>query len=166
MKRSKRGWGFKVDYDLAIKQDEDLIARLTRLIDNRWFKPAAMVLDGVTHDLRPYSTTLVDLALMDVSGTAVQLGLSIDDLADLACTLHRDNRQAQLDGSVVMLNIGTPGAYKRGDAIADRICAIWDGDLNDEETTRKILKHAETALARHKRNQAKYAPAVTTGGRP
>lgn len=39
MKQFSKGWGFKIDYAKAIKDDEALIADCTRAIENRWFIP-------------------------------------------------------------------------------------------------------------------------------
>lgn len=157
--RSRHGWGFKLDYDREIKFDEALIVSMTTLIDNGWFHPTTIVLDGVVIDVRSYHYSLIDLALADAFGTAAKLGLTVDDLGDIARTRHRDHRLHQLDGSVVVTSeTATPGAYQRGDKLLERIVSIHEGELPDEATAHKILKKAKADLARHKRNKAKYGP--------
>lgn len=158
MRARQGGWGFKLNYDREIKADQDLITRMTNLIENRWFHPATMIKDGVAHDISNYSISLIDLALMDVKVTAAQLVLSLDDLSDLAYAADRNFSQAQLDGNVVELPHENPGAYKRGEVIVDRLEAIWAGDLYTEALSRKVLKKAKADLARHKRNKAKHDP--------
>jgi len=155
--RSRRGFGFKLDYDREIAADEKLIASMHCLIDNGWFHPTTMIHDGVTIDVRSYCYSLIDLALAD-AGTAVKLDLTLDDLGAIARVLDRDHRLPQLDGSVVVTNeIPTPGTYKRGDAVIKRIESIHQGELPEEATARKILKKAKADLTRHKRNKVKYA---------
>ena len=158
MRARQGGYGFAINYDREIKADHDLVTQMTRLIENRWFHPATMVKDGIARDISSYSISLIDLALMDVKVTAAQLGLSLDDLSDIAYAADRDFSSVQLDGSVVELPHETPGAYKRGEVIVDRLEAIWAGDLYTEELLRKVLKKAKADLARHKRNKAKHDP--------
>jgi hypothetical protein len=151
------GWGFKLDYDKEIASDEKLIAQLRRIIDSGWFHPATMVKDGNARDISTYSVCLVDLLFMDVARVAPQLGLSLADLSDLAYAIDQDPSCAQLDGNVVELPEPVqPGAYKRGEVIADRLVQLWEGDLYPEALAQKVLKKAKTDLSRHKRNKLKY----------
>lgn len=155
---ANRGWGFKLDYDREIAADSKLIEQLTRLIENRRFHPGVMIKAGFPIDISGYSITLIDLAFLDVMGTAAQLGLSLLDLSDLACVMDREDfAMTQLDGSVVALPEEAQGAYKRGGVLVDRLEKIWSGDLYSEEKSLALLKKAKADLARHKRNKAKYA---------
>lgn len=151
------GWGYKLDYDKEIAADEKLIAQLTRIIESGWFHPATMIKDGAARDISNYWVGLTALVFMDVARVAPQLGLSLADLSDLAYAIDHEFSCPQLDGSVVELPEEVqPGAYKRGKVIADRIVALWEGDLYPEAMAQKVLKKAKTDLARHKRNKLKY----------
>jgi hypothetical protein len=151
------GWGFKLDYDKEIASDEKLIVQLTRIIENGWFHPTAMIKDGISRDISTYSISLTALVFMDVARVASQLALSLADLSDLAYAADHEFSCPQLDGSVVELPEEVqPGAYKRGAAIADRLTTLWEGDLYPEALVQKVLKKAKAGLARHKRNKLKY----------
>jgi hypothetical protein len=151
------GWGFKLDYDKEIAADEKLIAQLTRIIENGWFHPTTMIQDGSPRDISGNYAGLTTLVFMDIGRMAPQLGLSLADLSDLAWAVDQDPSCVQLDGSTVELPEPVqPGAYKRGKAIADRLVALWEGDLYPEALAKKVLKKAKTDRSRHKRNKLKY----------
>jgi hypothetical protein len=151
------GWGYKLDYDKEIAADEKLIAQMKRIIENGWFHPISIVIDGSVRDISTYSCNLMNLVFMDVARVAPQLGLSLADLGDLAYAVDQDPSCAQLDGSVVELpDPVQPGAYKRGKVIADRLSELWEGDLYPAALAQKVLKKAKTDLSRHKRNKLKY----------
>lgn len=158
MRRSRTGgWGYKLDYDKEIASDEKLIAQLKRIIESGWFHPAAMIKDGGVRDISSYWVGLTALVFMDVARVAPQLNLSLADLSDLAYAIDQEPSCAQLDGSVVELPEPVqPGAYKRGKALADRLCDLWEGNLYPETLAQKVLKKTKTDLSRHKRNKLKY----------
>lgn len=146
------GWGYALDYAKEIAADEALIAHLTS--------------DAVVHAAR----TLIPQAQLDrpnwdLSSIFV-FGLityKAEGLLDRAAIfgLSREDMRAFVDAyddratSEVWDVVGdpVPGDYARGRKIAARFDNF---DLYTEPRRVKALKHARTALARHKRNRAKW----------
>lgn len=145
---NKTGWGFKIDYVAAIRNDEKEIADLTREIANGWYQTE---LPTNNADFPTWTAnTLLDLVFY-VPGAAVRMELSATDVADLAwyCEVEPDRL---VHGELPPETKGRAG-YDRGKALAEKLDHVIQ---KNEAMAKKALKRAKTALARHKRNQLKY----------
>lgn len=128
-------WGYAIDYDKAIAEDEKAIAMYERIIAGRWFLPAGQS-----------SCFLWELALLDET-IAAGLDLSRADLANLA---------AYMEANLPIADESGRDWYSRGEEIDQRLQELCPDMLLTEEKAREALKFHKTRLARHKRNKAKF----------
>lgn len=165
MKRFSKGWGFKIDYAKAIKEDEALIADCTRAIENHWFIPvwhpplatirveAPNVEKGESEYCEYW--TLIQLFLT-FPEYAYAAGLTDEDLGVLVHTL--DGYEGPLYDRFPV-PISGPQLWKKSDELISKIEQLLpSGTLYSEESNRATLKRAKASLARHKRNAKLYGP--------
>lgn len=142
--RKSSSWGYKVNYDREIADDEKLIAQCTLHLEQGWtadrypgWKPGAFVV------------SLVDLVL-GVEGVAATLGLSTDDVRDLRWFAT----DAGCNGDAA------EGAYWWGECLhkqLDLLAPHWLAWTSEELS--RCLRKAKDNLTRHRRNKAKYGVA-------
>lgn len=158
----RRGWGFKIDYDKAIAEDDMMIRRAQRSIELGLYQRKLPYLNGSgTFDV-------LDLWQLVLYGrdVATSLGYSAQDVADLAnyvdmdiWAIHPDLPQPQ----------DSRAGYQRGKQILAEIDALC---LNctlykDEADAKDGLRRAKASRARHVRNKDKYgASASSTAAKP
>lgn len=150
MRRSTRNpWAFRIDYPREIAADEAEISQLTepgyvaacRLVTDeeaphlRQLHALEWVAFGWSKELR---------SAVEIELRAGLLGLTVAELADYGRFAEWETLPAEVERQ---------GVYRRGEAVAKR----FDGLVLRSEPERVgALKHARAALARHKRNAAKY----------
>jgi len=130
-----RRWGYDLDYDKEIRDDDELLAMYDRAVKGNWiaFSP-------------DYYTRLADLVVADPA-VAASVGLSDEEVLELAYFLDRHP-----DDYVPL-----PGANTHGSAIWDGIQAIYPDALEDSMAALKATRRrAKTTLDRHRRNRIKY----------
>jgi hypothetical protein len=146
---SERGptrWGHAIDYDKEIAADEKLVVQLTdplTIFVSQELLPQAM-------QAYPGSIasqwSFYQLLAHPVEGRrerAARFGLSMDDLRALSVYENDD----------AFDEAPKPGDYARGEVLGKQ----WeDFPVYTEEQRTKALRGARAALARHKRNKAKY----------
>jgi hypothetical protein len=157
----KNPWSIKLDYDKEILQDEQTIAETTRALEHGWFVPVWHP-PLATIKTRPLyegesefsdSCSLLDLFLL-YPEFAYDAGFTDEDLGVLVHTLD-GYEHARYDGFPVPTM--EPAVWKRSDSLLKQITELWPSYyLYSEDALRKQLKHAKTALSRHKRNKGKY----------
>lgn len=143
----KKPWGYALDYDKEIATDAKLLASLERARDAGWVK---------IHD-PSYSYQLHDL-MLDRPEIAAAFGLTDEDRTCLADVLDLTSKEFVARGIPSVRSTESDGAwYRRGDAIAKRVLAAWEGDLYTAAELKKLIAAAKATLARHRRNKGKYA---------
>lgn len=144
---SGRGWGFKIDYDLAIAQDEAWIAWALRSIERGLYRRSVSSLDG------RWKTEIIELHLLVLyfRDASTALGYSAQDVADLAAYVDFD--VWKLFPELPSEQPGRAG-HDRGKALLAELSGSFL--YPDEETARGDLRRARASLARHRRNRDKY----------
>jgi len=153
-----RGWGFAIDYDRALAEDEVAIAWAERSIQRGWYRRSRLSRDG---SFEIEHMQLLDLILYhrDVAATA---GYSPQDVADLSAYCEVDVWELYPD--LPAEQPGRPG-HERGRQLLAEIEALSGGWLyRDEAAARAGLRRARASRARHLRNRDKYGR--TRGARP
>ena len=161
MRSKSKGWGFKIDYDQAIREDEKVIAETLRALEHKWFQPiwhaplaTIKILPIVEGELEFSDSWNILTLFLLFPEFAYAAGLTDEDLGVLVYTLdgYEHERYNCFPAPVV-----GPATYKRSDELLKQIEALWpSGYLYSEEKLRTQLKHAKAALSRHKRNKIKY----------
>lgn len=134
---SRNPWGYAIDYDAAIAEDESALL----------IAEAALAMNWIAPDARDWRLT--DLVFADLNVRA-GLNLSLADLADLAdyieCAPSVYDEHA--------LPITSPGSWARGRAIARRLDEYAPDSLfASREAAAASRKLHMTRLARHRRNR-------------
>lgn len=145
--RAPTRWGYAIDYDKEIAEDERLIAQLTDpltvLVSQELLPRALKAYPGSIAS----EWTLYQLLAHPVEGRverAALFGLSMDDLRALSVY---ENDDAFGEAS-------KPGDYPRGEVLGKQ----WaDFPVYTEDQRAEALRVARAALARHRRNKAKSA---------
>jgi hypothetical protein len=143
-------WGYRINYDKAIAEDERQVAYHESALANGWFNWGEWV---------GFSATLSNLVL-EKPEAAVALGLSTYDLGCLAL-VHSDLNEV-LEGRYAHHISALPQEahgvqWRRGREVEAQLKAVWPNEtLYDEGKLREELKLHKTRLARHKRNKDKF----------
>ncbi len=147
--RSSSGFGFAIDYDKAIADDDFLIAHAQRSIERGWYRRSIPFRDG-SGMLEVMDLWQLMLYFRDVSTAA---GYSDQDIADLAEYLDNDIWQIFPDLPDCR---ATREGRLRGKEIAQEIESM-EGILYPDEAAARIgLRRAKASRARHVRNRDKY----------
>jgi hypothetical protein len=140
-------WGFKIDYDAAIKDDEFKVAGLERIIELGLYCPEEWKSAG--------GGTLFFLVLHSAEAAA-KLGLTLEDRVALAVESDRLGDYPELAAAYPQDAIFADW-YRRGDAVAKSLAwHPWSSLLASEEAAKTLLKKCKASLSRHKRNKAKF----------
>lgn len=147
---TSRGWGFKIDYAAAIRDDEATIAALTEEIANDLYQ---VELPTSNPDFPTWTARSLRDLVFHVPGVAARVGLTPTDVADLAWYCDVDPAHLiAVHGELPPETRGRVG-YDRGKALAAKLDRWLQ---KDAPTAKKELKRAKASLARHKRNQKEY----------
>jgi hypothetical protein len=159
------GWGFKINYVEAIKDDEARIKFALMCLDKALYSRPIRRQDPSLQAM--YGDYVVDNIASLVCyfpDVAASLGLTPQDVADFAF-------YADVDAWAMVPSLPESKDYKNG----KRVCQILEtlvghSDLanvrlfKDEADARANLRKARADLARHKRNQIKYGvPSLKPG---
>jgi hypothetical protein len=147
--RSSSGWGFKIDYDRAIADDDLLISHAQRSIDRGWYRRSIQSTDG-TWVLEVVDLWQLILYFRDVADAA---GYSAQDVSDLAGYLEVDVWKLHPDLPDCR---SSREGYLRGKSIMDEIQPMEGMLYQDEVSARAGLRRAKASRARHVRNREKY----------
>lgn len=150
-----RGWGFKIDYDRAIEDDEARIRWAELSIARGWYRRSWPYPDPV---MGTYETIELWQLILHCPNAAAAGGWSAQDRADLAQALDLDmwnERARSLFGELPEPQPGSAG-IRRGEAIADEITRQGGGVFRNEAEARAELRRARGSRARHVRNREKY----------
>lgn len=153
--KPSRGWGFKIDYDRAIADDEASIRWAELSIARSWYQ-RSWPYDDPT--LGSYETTELWQLILYCPDAAAAGGWSAQDRADLAQALDLDmwnESQRRRCGELPAPQPGSAG-IRRGEAIADEVQRLGGFVFQDEAAARAELRRAKASRARHLRNRAKY----------
>lgn len=159
------GWGYKIDYDAAIKDDELTIAHYTRALANDWTTDAvvAFYAEHFAERAAAYKaswgsamgsqSTFFD-AVVTIPAFATSAGLTTEDVAVLIAT-HECYTDPYYDrfGDAPMTG---PALWKRSDELGKKLDALYFNHLDSRERLAKGLKKAKASLSRHKRNKKLY----------
>lgn len=148
-------FGYKVDYDREIAQDERDIREFEAALANGW-----------THEDRSLGLSLPELVVYAAGGVEPfagrvryeALGLSPVDVAELAVWVL-DNCLGDLPPKLQELvdqGQELPGWHARGEIVHKLVSAHYHSHVLTEEQTRAALKKAKASLARHRRNREKH----------
>lgn len=139
-----KGWGFKIDYDASIKDDQAWIARSETCIKNRWFAREDLGVQPLIHIL------FLNPAL------GAPLGLSAEQIK---FALAYEEWQSSGIESLDPNTLPADGSWRTIGREAYKVIstAVTDAHLIGTETRiREELRGAKAALARHLRNKKKY----------
>lgn len=152
------GWGYKIDYAAAIRDDEATIAALTEEIAHGWYQ---VELPTSNPDFPTWTAVTLRDVVFHVPGAAARAGLTPTDVADLAWYCEIDPaRLVAAHGDLPEETKGRFG-YDRGKDLAARLDRVLQ---KDEATAKRALQRAKASLARHRRNQLEYGR--SKGGTP
>lgn len=147
-----KGWGFKINYAEAIRDDERRIACLTEQLAKGWFR--AELPTGLPERPTWTALDLRDLVLY-VPGVAATVPLTPQEVADYVDYAEINDRLL----ANAHPNLPTPTKGREGYDRAKAIAARLDAHTYLEpsaELARVSLRKAKTSLSRHRRNQATY----------
>lgn len=146
----KNPWSRKIDYDKAIAQDLKTIADIENCVARGWVLAAQ-------HAGKPYNMDLFSL-FMEEREKARAFNVSDEDLEAYAHMADYSEEGLKLYG--FSLDYSFPaGWWQRAKALVARLEAEtqWSGGVRTSEWLAEELKRAKTSLARHRRNQKKFA---------
>ncbi len=148
---TQRGWGYKIDYAKAIREDE---ARIAHLESPMCVRAARELLLEASLAYPTWTSWdvygLITYKLSSIAERAAIFGLTLEDVRAWAFVA---NEERGIIWSV--LGDEQKGDYARGQAIDDRLgCHAFD--VLSEKDRRAALSKARGALARHKRNAEKF----------
>lgn len=146
---SSRGFGFAIDYDKAIADDELMISSAQRAIEHGWFRRSITCKNGATFEV--IELWQLVLYFRDVADAA---GFSAQDISDFAGYLDQDIWSMHPD--LPEHRTGRDG-YLRGKEIHEQLTgeyAVWL--YKDELDARVGLRKAKASRARHIRNRDRY----------
>ncbi len=148
----KNPWSYKLDYDKAIAEDLKNIADIENCLARGWVLGPSDVGQG-------YTVGLVDLFMRDRE-KARAFDVSDDDLEAYAHEAQYSDEGFRLYGFDRDREL-PPGVYRRAKALDSKMesATQWAAGLRTAEWLAEELKRAKTSLARHRRNQKKFAPA-------
>lgn len=153
--RTRSGFGYKIDYDRAIANDERMVARLT---DPTLIAASATMTEA---EWAIYETRHMDVvwwASMDPARTDERLailGLTRDDARDMCLAIYNDGWDDPLFAASLGRIDPSAGNYRNGMDLAERFKDFYN-DLDRPAKRAECLRAAKTSLARHRRNKAKY----------
>jgi hypothetical protein len=147
-----RGWGFRIDYDRAIADDDARIAWAQRSLERGWYRREIPYLhmEGSMELLELWQLVLY------CREVATSADYTEQDVADLACQLDVDIWAMHPD---LPSEQAAPLGWRRGEAIVLELKKLSEGGLyliEDEAAARRELRRAKASRARHLRNQEKY----------
>lgn len=171
MKFSKKGWGLKIDYVQAIKEDEKCIAFYTRALANGWTTEKAAEFYFTTFPeiaaryaadptLGAFGTSLnFERYAVTNPEVATQCGLTPKDVGMLVYTSdgYEDPYFERFPKPPFFDKVpGSVNPWKAGDAVSAKLAECYFDYLDSEERLKAMLKKAKASLSRHKRNQKLY----------
>lgn len=140
----KHGWGFQINYDQAIAEDEARIAWAERSIARGWYR---RLLPNVSHEFEIQHLWQLVLYFRDVATTAEYSPQDVDDLS-----AYVDEDIWKLFPDLPPEQPGRAG-HDRGKAILAELHKLSEGDSwlhKDEPDARADLRKAKASRARHK----------------
>lgn len=153
--KTSRGWGFKIDYDRAIADDEAGIRWAELSIARGWYRRSWPYENPA---LGSFETVELWQLILYCPDAAAAGGWSAQDRADLAQALDLDmwnERARSLWGELPEPQPG-PAGLRRGEAIVDEVQRLGGFVFQDEAAARAELRRAKASRARHMRNREKY----------
>jgi hypothetical protein len=148
------GFGFRIDYDLAIAQDERVIAWAERSVERGWYVRTLRYDDLA---LGSYEADELWKLAIYFPDSWTSLGLTGQDVADLASSLDLLD-EVRRHSRIPDPQSGASG-IRRGDAIVAELEVLSLGGMRmyrDEVAARADLRRSKASLARHRRNRDKY----------
>ncbi len=145
-----RGWGYAIDYDAAIAEDDRVIA----LYDGPVMRAmsAALTDEEQRWISEGYQVDVVHFVLREPETRGALFGLTGDDVTDLAFLACADDYEPS-DAARKLAALATAGAYSRALALAAR----FPEPACLESVRADIVRRAKASRARHVRNAAKRA---------
>lgn len=153
--RADRGFGFAIDYEQAISQDEREIAWAQRSIERGWY---VLTMPYDDPALGSYEADTLWRVALHFRDAWPSLGVTAQDVADLAQALDLDDAARRLHPDLPEPQPGAAG-IRRGEAVLSDLEALSLGDMRlhrDEAGARLALRRAKASRARHRRNREKY----------
>jgi hypothetical protein len=145
------GWGYIIDYDKAIREDEARIAHLSSEASIRASRELLPEARAALPDFDGWDVYyLVTYKPEGVAARAAVFGLTLEDVRAWAYLCD-----SQDDALWALVGDPQPGDYARGKAVDDRL-GRYAFDVWSEADRRRALSKAKAALARHKRNKDLY----------
>ncbi len=145
----RRGFGFAIDYDKSIADDDLMISNAQRAIQHGWYRRSIACKNGAMFEV--IELWQLVMYFRDVADAA---GYSAQDISDLAGYLEQDIWSMHPDLPDHRTN---REGYLRGKQIAEQLTgeyAVWL--YRDETDARKGLRNAKASRARHVRNKEKF----------
>jgi hypothetical protein len=150
-----RGFGFRIDYDRAIAQDDRVIAWAERSIERGW-------------DLRtvPYSAPALGscevnelwMVALYFPDALPGLGLTAHDVANMAQAMDMYDEAANSHPGLPRPDPGAPG-FRRGEEVFSGLQEMSFGGMRlhrDEAAERSDRRRTMASRARHVRNREKF----------
>lgn len=156
--KGRSGFGFKIDYDRAIADDERMIAKLT---DPALIAASATMTDAEWVTYEEHRVDVIWWAALDPARTAERLaivGLTLKEAHDLLFATYNDdvNADDMLRAAFGAVDVNA-ASYRNGEDLGKRF-EEFHRDLHRPAKRAEHLKAYKARLARHRRNKAKYAP--------
>lgn len=143
MRQLNAHWGYRINYDREISQDQEDISQTERHV------ALAAVLTDAERAWGPFHLTVLHFLFANVEQRAPLLGLSEDDVVDLWWWSDMVHYEQKID-------VPEPksGWYSRGEAIERRLRdQLGEYVIRDPQP---MVKKLRTRLARHRRNKVKF----------
>jgi hypothetical protein len=148
---SSKGWGFKIDYAQAIREDE---ARIAHLTSPACIRLSEEVLPEAQVHYPGYAAwsayELIVREPMRIAKEATLFNLTLEDMRAWAFFIDEEREEVWN-----VLGEEQKGDYARGKAIEARFGRDAFEVLSDDGR-RHALAKARASLSRHKRNREKY----------
>lgn len=155
--KGRSDFGFKINYDRAIADDERMIAKLT---DPALIAASDTMTDAEWTTYDGHNVDVIWWAAMDPSRTAERLaivGLTLKDAHDMLFATYNLDRDAPIFVAAYGALDVNAASYRNGQDVAKRF-EEFHFDLHRPEKRAEHLKAYKARLARHRRNKAKHAP--------